>query len=89
MLIMAGTFGFQRAGIISNAFFGAGVAAVVLVLAGGTTWAGSGFWAPDGAYARFITPIIGLAWIAVVSGLLYMRSPSTVSTRDRAAVPAP
>jgi len=89
MLIMAGTFGLQRAGIISNAFFGAGVAAVVLVLAGGTTWAGSGFWAPDGAYARFITPIIGLAWIAVVSGLLYMRSPSTVSTRDRAAVPAP
>jgi hypothetical protein len=89
MLIMAGTFGFQRAGIISNAFFGAGVAAVVLVLAGGTTWASSGFWAPDGAYLRFISPIIGLAWIAVVSGFLYMRSPSTVSTRDRAAVPAP
>jgi hypothetical protein len=89
MLIMAGTFGLQRAGIISNAFFGVGVAAVVLVLAGGTTWASGGFWAPDGAYERFITPIIGLAWIAVVSGLLYMRSPSTVSTRDRAAVPAP
>lgn len=89
MLIMSGTFGLQRAGIISNAFFGVGVAAVVLVLAGGTTWASGGFWAPDGAYARFITPIIGLAWIAVVSGLLYVRSPSTVSTRDRAAVPAP
>jgi hypothetical protein len=89
MLIMAGTFGLQRAGIISNAFFGVGVAAVVLVLAGGTTWASGGFWAPDGAYERLITPIIGLAWIAVVSGLLYMRSPSTVSTRDRAAVPAP
>ena len=88
MLIMAGTFGLWRAGVISNAFFGAGVAAVVLVLAGGTTWAGSGFWAPDGAYLRFVSPIIGLAWIAVVSGLLVMRSPSTVNTRDRAAVPA-
>jgi hypothetical protein len=88
MLIMSGSFGLWRAGIISNAFFGAGVTAVLLVLAGGTTWAGDGFWAPDGAYSRFISPIIGLAWIAVVSGLLTMRSPSKVSTRDRAAVPA-
>jgi hypothetical protein len=88
MLIMAGTFGLQRAGIISKASFGVGVAAVVLVLAGGTTWARSGFWAPDGAYVRFVMPIIALAWIAVVSGFLYMRSPSPVSTRDRAAVPA-
>jgi len=87
MLIMAGTFGLRRAGIISNASFLAGVAAVVLVLLGGTTWAGGGFWAPDGAYSRFVSTIIGLAWIAVVSGFL-MRSPSTVSTRDRAAVPA-
>jgi hypothetical protein len=89
MLIMAGSFGLWRAEIISNAFFSAGVAAVVLVLLGGTTWAGDGFWAPDGAYSRFISTTIVLAWVAVVSGLLYMRSPSTVSTRDRAAVPAP
>lgn len=89
MLIMAGTFGLWRAGIISNALFWAGVAAVVLVLLGGTTWASGGIWAPDGAYSRFISPIIGLAWITVISGLLVMRSPSTVSTRDRAAVPAP
>src|ERR1700730_11159312 len=39
MLIMAGTFGLWRAGIISNALFGAGVAALVLVLLGSTTWA--------------------------------------------------
>jgi len=89
MLIMAGTFGFQRAGIISNAYFGAGVAAVLLVLAGGTTWAGSGFWAADGAYSRFVSPILALAWIAVVSGFLYVRSPSTVTTSDRSAVAAP
>jgi hypothetical protein len=38
--------------------------------------------------ARIISPIVALAWIAVVSGLLYMRSPSTVSTRERAAVTA-
>jgi hypothetical protein len=88
MLIMAGTFGLWRAGIISNAFFGVGVAAVLLVLAGGTTWASDGFWAPDGAYSRFISPIVALAWVAVVSGLLIMRSPSTART-PRAAVAAP
>jgi hypothetical protein len=49
---MSGSFGLRRAGIISNAAFAAGVAAVVLVLLGGTTWARSGFWAPDGGYAK-------------------------------------
>src|SRR5713226_5254133 len=38
MLIMAAAFGLWRARLISNAFFAAGVAAVVLVLLGGTTW---------------------------------------------------
>jgi hypothetical protein len=32
------TFGLWRAALISNALFAAGVAAVVLVLLGGTTW---------------------------------------------------
>ena len=88
MLIMAGTFGLRQAGIISRAPSGAGVAAVVLVLLGATTWAGDGIWAPDGAYSQFISPIIGLAWIAVVSGFLYRLNPSTVRTSDRAAVSA-
>ena len=87
MLIMAGSFGLWRAGLISSAWFSAGVAAMVVLLLGTTTWAGDGFWAVDGAYARFIAPIVGLAWIAVVSGFL-MRSYSAVSTPDRAAVPA-
>jgi len=75
MLIMAGSFGLWRAGLTSNGLFAAGVAAVVLVLLGGTTWI-SGFWAPDGAYSRFISPIIGLGWVVVVSRVLLTRTPA-------------
>jgi len=88
MLIMAGSFGLWRAGIISNVLFSGGVAAVVLVLLGGTTWASSGFWAPDGAYSRFISPIIALAWVVVISWLLVARVPSTTRATERQAVPA-
>jgi hypothetical protein len=77
MLIMAGTFGFWRAGFISNTLFGAGVAALVLVLLGGTTWISDGFWAPDGAYSRFVSPVIGLVWVVVASRVLLTRSPTT------------
>ena len=77
MLIMSGTFGLWRAGLISNALFAAGVAALVLVLLGGTTWLSDGFWAPDGAYSRFVSPIIGLVWVLVVSRVLLTRSPAT------------
>jgi hypothetical protein len=77
MLIMAAAFGLWRARLISNAFFAAGVAAVVLVLLGGTTWLSGGFWAPDGVYSRFASPAIGLVWGMVVSGVLLTRSPAT------------
>jgi hypothetical protein len=87
MLVMAGSFGLQRAGIISKAAFAAGVAAVVLVLLGGTTWARDGFWAPDGAYA-IVSGIIFYVWLAVVSAFLAMRSPSTARAPERAAVPS-
>ena len=76
MLVMAAAFGLWRAALISNALFGAGVAAVVLVLAGGTTWMSDGVWAPDGVYSRFVSPIVGLVWIVVVSRVL-TRSPAT------------
>ena len=79
MLIMAGSFGLWRAGLISNALFAAGVAAVVLTLLGGMMWMRSGFWAPDGAYSRFVSPIIGLVWVVVVSRVLLSRSPATRS----------
>lgn len=73
MLIMSGTFGLWRSRLISNALFGAGVGAVVLVLLGGTTWMSGGFWAPDGVYSRFISPAIGLVWVVVVSRVLLSR----------------
>ena len=76
MLIMSGSFGLWRAGMISSGLFGAGVAAVVLGVAGGTTWMSSGFWAPDGLYSRLILPVISLVWILVVSGVL-KRAPAT------------
>jgi len=77
MLIMAGAFGLWRAGLISNTLFAAGVAAVVLGVLGGTTWVSGGFWAPDGAYSRFVWPAIGLVWVLVVSRVLLTRSPAT------------
>ena len=86
MLIMAGSFGLWRGGMISNALFGACVAALLLVLLGGSTWATDGIWAPDGAYSRFISPIICIAWVLVISGVL-LKSPSAVRTPDRGAVP--
>lgn len=76
MLIMAGSFGLWRAGLISNALFAAGVGALVLVLLGGTTWLHDGFWAPDGTYSRLVSPIIGLVWLVVVSRVLLTRGPT-------------
>ena len=76
MLIMAATFGLWRGGLISNALFATGISAIVLVLLGGATWANDGFWAPDGGYSRFVSPLIGLAWVVVVSRVLLTGSPA-------------
>ena len=35
-----------------------------------------GFWAPDGAYSRFVSPLILLLWVLVVSRVLLARGPS-------------
>jgi hypothetical protein len=75
MFVMSGAFGLWRASIISSRFFAVGVAAVVLALLGGTTWAGDGFWAPDGAYA-LISQAVAFLWIAAISVVIAMRSPS-------------
>jgi hypothetical protein len=75
MLVMATAFGTWRAGIITSSMFNVGVAAVVLTLLGGTTWASNGFWAPDGTYTKIIAPIIGLAWLGYISVVLTSRVP--------------
>ena len=77
MLIMSGVFGLWRAGLISNVLFSAGVVAVVLGVLGGATWLGGGFWAPDGGYSRFISPLLLLLWVLVVSRVLLTRNPAT------------
>ena len=75
MLTMSAAFGLWRARLISNALFAVGVVAVVLTVLGGATWASGGFWAPDGLYSHFISPVIGLLWAIVVSGVLLNKSP--------------
>jgi hypothetical protein len=77
MLSMSAAFGLWRAGLISNGLFGVGVAVVVLCVLGGTTWMSGGVWAPDGAYTRFVSPVIGLVWVLIVSRVLLTRSPAT------------
>ncbi|PBB96784.1 hypothetical protein [Mesorhizobium sp. WSM3862] len=79
MLIMSGAFGLWRARLISNALFAAGVATVVLGVLGGTTWLSDGIWAPDGAYSRFVSPILLFLWVLVVSRVLLSRAPATRS----------
>ena len=77
MLIMSAAFGLWRAGLISNGLFAVGVAVVMLVLLGGTPWLGGGFWAPDGIYSRFASPLISVLWVLVVSRVLLTRNPTT------------
>jgi hypothetical protein len=77
MLIMSGVFGLWRARLISNALFAAGVGAVVLGVLGGTTWLSGGFWAPDGGFSRFFSPLLLLVWVVGVSRVLLTRSPAT------------
>jgi len=76
MLIMSGVFGLWRAELISNSLFTAGVGAVVLGVMGGTTWLSGGIWAPDGGYSRFVSPLLLLLWVVVVSRVLLSQRPT-------------
>jgi hypothetical protein len=76
MFIMAGSFGFWRAGMITNRLFGAGVLVVILGVLGGTTWISGGVWAPDGIYHRLILPAFVIAWF-VVAQRVVNRTPAT------------
>ena len=82
MVLMAGTFGLWRAEIISTRTYWMIFPGWVLVVAGATTWASSGFWAPDGAYLQFVTPIIFAVMVTFFSGLLTKRvTPSEATER--------
>ena len=87
MFVMSSAFGLWRAGVFSNGTFAVGVGVVILTLLSGTTWADSGFWAPDGAYSRFIAPILVLIWISYVSGLL-TRGVETTAAAEPGPAPA-
>jgi hypothetical protein len=87
MLIMSGSFGLWRAGILSNRGFALGVTAMVLVLLRATTWASDGFWAPDGAYSAYVATIVMAVWVLGISRVLLARRPSTTSAAGRVAVP--
>jgi hypothetical protein len=77
MLIMSGVFGLWRSRLISDTVFAVGVGGVVLGVLGGTTWLSGGLWAPDGLYSRFVSPLLLLVWVLVVSRVLLSRAPAT------------
>lgn len=76
---------FRRTKMVPAWFGWAAPAGAVVVLAGTTTWARSGFWAPDGAFG-YIAVIVALAWMFTMSALL-LRQPATES--PVAVVPRP
>jgi len=84
MVIMAATFGLRLANTIRNGVFAVGIVVVVMGVAGGTTWASDGVWAPDGAFARVVLPIVGLVWIAILSAILSSRAPAPIRIPDSA-----
>jgi hypothetical protein len=90
MVIMSGSFGLWRAGILSSRGFALGVTAMVLVLLQATAWASDGFWAPDGAYSQYVAPTVVAVWVLGISRVLLSRKPTPAAAKavDRVAVPA-
>lgn len=76
MLVMAPSFGFWRAGYISNKQFLLAVGLVFAGVFGGTTLAIGTVWAPDAAFSRFILPALELVWVVAI-GRVLSRVPST------------
>lgn len=72
-LVLAAGVGLMRGRLLPVWFGWASTVAALALVAGGTTWARDGFWAPDGAYNAYITPIIFVAWVVVLSVLLLRR----------------
>jgi len=76
MFVMAGSFGFWRAGMISNRQFGLAVGLVILGVLGGTTLFTDGFWSPTGLLSLVILPALELVWV-VAAGRVLNGAPST------------
>jgi hypothetical protein len=80
-LVFAAGIGAMRGRVLPQWFGWASAGGGLVLLASGTTFARDGFWAPDGVYNAYITPLVFLAWVVVVSLLLLLRSaaPAPVS----------
>ena len=75
-------------GRLVPAWFGwASAVAAVAILVSGTTFAGDGFWAPDGAYNAYVAPVIFVAWVVVLSVLLLRRALATAEVHSSAPKP--
>jgi hypothetical protein len=86
-LVFATAVGFWRARLVP-AWFGVGfMIGGLLVWLGATTFAHSGFWAPDGAYG-FFAIAVALAWMFTMSALLLRLEPTTEQAPVRAATSA-
>ena len=75
MFVMAASFGFWRAGYISNTQFLLAVGVVVLGVLGATTWIAGTIWAPDAAFSLVILPALELVWVVAI-GRVLSRVPS-------------
>jgi hypothetical protein len=70
MFVMAPSFGFWRAGYISNTQFVLAVGLVILGVLGATTWIAGTIWAPDAAFSRVILPALELVWVVAIGRVL-------------------
>jgi hypothetical protein len=77
-LVFATGIGALRSRLLPEWFGWASAVGALAILVSGTTFAQDGFWAPDGAYNAYITPIIFIVWVVVLSVLLLLR-PGAVS----------
>jgi hypothetical protein len=87
-LVFATGIGVWRSRLLPAWFGWASAVAAVAILSSGTTWARDGFWAPDGLYNAYITPIIFIAWTVVASVLLLLRRP-VVAKETATSTPKP
>jgi hypothetical protein len=76
MMVMAGSFGFWRAGFITTNQFKVAVGLVILGVLGGTTWFADGVWGQNGLLSWIILPALELVWVVAASRVLN-RAPST------------